>query len=130
MGKGGKWTPDKGIYSVAYEVKLPKDMYPNVSSPRHFQEANRQLYEAFQKDSRFAQQMEDLYPGIIKGVQPGKRGAFSRNAPTKDVTWHHNPYEEGLLQLVPRSQHGAAGPIQSILHPGGKGGMEIWGGGR
>lgn len=120
----------EGIYSVGYEVNLAKDMYPDVSSPRHFQEANRQLYEAFQKDSTFAQQMEELYPGINKGVEPGARGASSRNAPTKDVTWHHNAEREGVLQLVPRSQHKASGLIQNILHPEGRGGMENWGGGR
>ena len=129
-GNSSKWSSDKGIYSVAYEVNLPKDMYPNVSSPRHFQNANEQLYNAFQKDSKFAQQMEELYPGINKGVQPGSRGKFSRNAPTKEVTWHHHADREGVLQLVPRNQHQAKGPIQQILHPGGRGGMENWGGGR
>uniref|UniRef100_UPI0011A1E89A HNH endonuclease n=1 Tax=Cytobacillus oceanisediminis TaxID=665099 RepID=UPI0011A1E89A len=129
-GNSSKWSSDKGIYSVAYEVNLPKDMYPNVSSPRHFQNANEQLYNAFQKDSKFAQQMEGLYPGINKGVQAGSRGKFSRNAPTKEVTWHHHADREGVLQLVPRNQHQAKGPIQQILHPGGRGGMENWGGGR
>ena len=109
---------------------MPKDMYPDVSSPRHFQEANKQLYEVLQKDSRFAQQMEELYPGINKGVEPGARGAFSRKPPTDDVTWHHHPDREGVMQLIPFEQHTAKGPIQSILHPGRKGGMENWGGGR
>ncbi|WCF09237.1 hypothetical protein NDS46_04860 [Paenibacillus thiaminolyticus] len=62
-----QWSSDKGIYSVAYEVKLPKHMYPGVSDARHFQEANRQLHEAFQVDPRFAQKMEALYPGITDG---------------------------------------------------------------
>ncbi|QFT87262.1 hypothetical protein FIU87_01170 [Bacillus sp. THAF10] len=130
LAKGSKWSSDKAVYSVAYEVNLPKDMYPNLSSPRHFQNANEQLYNAFQKDSKFAQPMEGLYPGINKGVQPGSRGKFSRNAPTKEVTWHHYADREGVLQLVPRNQHQAKGPIQQILHPGGRGGMENWGGGR
>ncbi|MER2010461.1 MAG: HNH endonuclease, partial [Psychrobacillus sp.] len=125
-----KWSSDKGIYSIAYEVNLPENMYPNVSSPRHFQKANEQLYNVFQKDSNFAQEMERLYPGINKGVQPGNRGKFSRNAPTKEVTWHHHAEYEGVLQLVPRNQHQAKGPIQQILHPEGRGGMENWGGGR
>jgi hypothetical protein len=130
VGETSIWSSEKGIYSVGYEVKLPKDMYPGVSSPRHFQEANKQLYEAFQKDSKFAQQIEELYPGIIDGVQPGKRGAFSRKPPTNDVTWHHHPEREGVMQLIPFEQHTAEGKIQSILHPNRKGGMENWGGGR
>ncbi|RJG25499.1 hypothetical protein DQX05_05200 [Paenibacillus thiaminolyticus] len=125
-----QWSSDKGIYSVAYEVKLPKHMYPGVSDARHFQEANRQLHEAFQVDPRFAQKMEALYPGITDGVKPGKRGAFPRKAPTQDVTWHHEPSREGILQLVPYDQHTAKGKIQGIFHPDGKGGMENWGGGR
>ncbi|MDP4147489.1 MAG: hypothetical protein Q8936_23975, partial [Bacillota bacterium] len=125
-----KWSSEKGIYSVAYEVNLPKDMYPGVSDAKHFQEANRQLYNAFQSDASFAQSMEELYPGIIDGVKPGKRGAFPRQAPTKDVSWNHEANREGVLQLIPREQHQAKGLIQSIFHPNGRGGMQNWGGGR
>lgn len=74
--------------------------------------------------------MENLYPGIIKGVQPGKRGAYSRKSPTKDVTWHHDSEREGILQLMPIKQHTAKGKIQPVLHPNGRGGMKNWGGGR
>ena len=69
--------------------------------------------------------MESIYPGIVEGVKPGKRGAFSRKAPTKDVTWHHEATRSGILQLIPIEQHRAKGKIQSILHPQGSGGMEI-----
>lgn len=47
------------------KLKLPKHMYPDVSDARHFQDAKRQLHEVFQADSKFAQNMERLYPGII-----------------------------------------------------------------
>lgn len=53
--------------------------------------------------------MEKINAGT--GVEPGAKGAFSRNAPTKDVTWHHHPEREGVLRLIPRSQHKASGPI-------------------
>ena len=46
------------------------------------------------------------------------------------VTWHHEPNRVGILQLVPTEQHTASGPIQSVLHPNGRGGMQNWGGGR
>ena len=124
------WNGDKQIYSVAYEVELPSDMYPGVSDARHFQEANRQLHEAFERNPQFAQAMETLYPGIIEGVKLGKRGAYPRTHPTKEVTWHHEANRAGILQLMPINQHRAKGKIQSILHPNGKGGMENWGGGR
>lgn len=129
-GNNIQWSGDKGIYSVAYEVELPSNMYPGSSDERHFQEANKQLYNAFQADPEFAQLMESIYPGIVEGVKPGKRGAFSRKAPTKDVTWHHEATRSDILQLIPIEQHRAKGKIQSILHPQGRGGMENWGGGR
>ena len=128
--ENNQWSGNRGIYSVAYEVELPSDMYPGVSDARHFQEANRQLHNVFKADPEFAQQMETLYPGIIEGVKPGNRGAYPRRAPTKDVTWHHEATRKGILQLIPIEQHTAKGNIQSILHPQGKGGMENWGGGR
>jgi hypothetical protein len=139
VGKGGtagvseaaEWSSERGIYEVGYRAQLEKGIdYPGVSDARHFQEANRQLHEAFQADPTFAQRMEEVYPGIVDGVKPGSRGAFPRKAPTPDVTWHHNPYEEGALDLVPYDQHTSEGPIQDILHPDNKGGMEKWGGGR
>ncbi|UNL87565.1 HNH endonuclease [Priestia koreensis] len=130
MDVGRKWSSDKGIYSAAYEANLPKDMYPNVSSPRHFQNTNEQLYNTFESVSRFKQQMEELYPRINKGVQPGKRGKFSRNSPTNEGTWNHHSNREGVTQLVPWSQHQAKGPIQQMLHPCVRGGMENWAGGR
>nr|WP_264173502.1 HNH endonuclease [Clostridium estertheticum] len=130
VSKASEWSSEKGIYSVSYEANLPENMYLGVSYGRYFQEANNQLYDTFQSDSRFAQQIEELYPGIKKAVEPGKRGAFSRKPPTQDVTWHHTFDREGVLQLIPFKQHTAKGMIQSILHPGRKGGMENWGGGR
>ena len=131
VSSAAKWSSEKGIYEVGYEVRLQKGVdYPNVVDTKHFQQANKQLYDAFQADPKFAKAMEEVYPGINQGVMPGKRGAFPNGAPTRDVTWHHNPYEEGLLQLVRRDQHRAGGFTQSIFHPEGKGGMEVWGGGR
>lgn len=129
-GGSNTWTSDQGIYTVAYEIELPSNMYPDVSDAKHFQEANKQLNEAFVKDPAFAQEMETLYPGIIDGVKPGPRDAYPRTAPTQDVTWHHEANRVGILQLVPTEQHTASGPIQSVLHPNGRGGMQNWGGGR
>jgi hypothetical protein len=74
MGKTAEWSSEKGIYEVGFETRLEKGVdYPNVSDARHFQTANKQLYEAFQADSEFAQEMERIYLGIIDGVQPGAR---------------------------------------------------------
>ena len=118
-------------YSVAYEEQLKQGVdFPGVSDRRHFQESNRQLHQSMQSDPAFAQRMESMYPGITQGVSPGPRGAYPGGPPHQDLTWHHDANRPGAMQLVPRAQHRAPGPVQGSLHPDGKGGMENWGGGR
>jgi Pretoxin HINT domain/A nuclease of the HNH/ENDO VII superfamily with conserved WHH len=122
---------DSPNYEVGYEAKLERGTnYPGRSDRHHFQEANKQLHEAMKSDPKFAHELEKLYPGVTQGIQPGPRGAYPRSAPTSETTWHHEASREGTMQLVPRSQHEASGPVQQSLHPGGRGGMENWGGGR
>ena len=122
--------PSSPNYSVEYEAQLPEGAFPGRSAEYHFSEANRQLHGAFESDPAFAASMEAQYPGIVDGVSPGPRGGFPRESPTDALTWHHEPTTPGTMQLVPYEQHVAPGPIQGSLHPGGKGGMAIWGGGR
>ncbi|WP_249979059.1 HNH endonuclease, partial [Vreelandella olivaria] len=117
---------DSPYYSSAYEIQLPRMAYPGVSRQRHNQLSNQALHEAFDTDPSFAARMESLYPGIVNGVRPGARGAYSRSAPTPEVTWHHGNIP-GQMQLVPRDQHAAPGPVQDSLHPGGSGGYSNWG---
>lgn len=122
--------PSSPNYSVAYEAQLPEGAFPGRSAEYHFSEANRQLHGAFESDPAFAASMEAQYPGIVDGVSPGPRGGFPRESPSDALTWHHEATTPGTMQLVPYEQHVAPGPIQGSLHPGGKGGMAIWGGGR
>lgn len=128
-GKGGRTSArpsNSPHYSTSYEVELPEGTYPGMSRPRHNQLSNESLHEAFRDNPGFAAEMEKLYPGIVEGVQPGPRGAFSRSAPTPDVTWHHGE-TPGKMQLVPTDHHRAPGPVQDTLHPDGFGGFSIWG---
>jgi hypothetical protein len=119
---------DSPYYSVVAESQLkPEDYQKNDG--RHNQEANRQLYDRMQADPGLANSLEKHYPGITKGVSPGPRGAFSRTSPTPHLTWHHDPQRPGVLQLMSKEQHQAAGAIQQSLHPNQKGGRENWGGG-
>ena len=83
------------------------------------------------EDTSFASIMESRYPGIMNAVKPGVKGSFPSKPPTElGLTWHHNVYESGVLELIPREHHIAPGLVQANLHPGGKGGMKLWGGGR
>ena len=118
-------------YSVAYSGQLVEGRdFPGRSPATHFQESNRQLHEALSADPEYAASLEAQYPGIIAGVQPGARGAYPRRAPTSELTWHHNAWDDGRMELVPTAHHEAAGPVQRTLHPNRRGGMEVWGGGR
>lgn len=112
-------------YSVAYETHLPKTSYPGRSRPHHFQEANRNLLRELDTDADVARGMEEMIPGI-RGMLINSRGTIARRPPSK-WTWHHAANEEGLMQLVPKIQHTAAGKLQSLFHPGGRGGFGIWG---
>ncbi len=136
-GKGNKGELDGSgrplaspRYSVAFETKIDSKFYPGRSDKVHFQEANRNLHEAMKADPIFAKKLEDMYPGITQGVQPGPRGAYPRRSPLPELTWHHEASQPGVMQLVPIKQHQAPGVVQDFLHPGGKGGMSNWGGGR
>ena len=133
--KSAAVIPDRPSSSSFYTTLFKAELKPGAHYPGrdivHFQEANKQLYSAMQLDTGFACQMETLYPGIAKAVAPGARGAFPINPPTKlGLTWHHNAYESGILELIPQTHHTAKGVVQANLHPGGKGGQQIWGGGR
>lgn len=112
-------------YSVAYETKIPSDLYPGRSRGAHFQAANRDLVAALDSDADFAKAMDDLIPGI-RNTLVGPRGGISRLSPSPLWTWHHAA-PDGLMQLVPRIQHEAPGNLQNLFHPGGVGGFSIWG---
>ncbi|HYO67258.1 MAG TPA: RHS repeat-associated core domain-containing protein, partial [Archangium sp.] len=123
--------PGSNQYSVWFESQLQKGVdFPGRSDGHHFAEANRQLHQAFQADSGFADAMEKQYPGIKDAVTPGPRGGILRDSPHSSLSWHHEPTRDGAIQLVPMEHHQAKGPVQASLHPNQKGGMENWGGGR
>lgn len=52
----------------------------------------------------------------MKHVKPGPRGAFKDTSPQKH-SWHHNAQNPEKIQLVPKGQHRAPGPVQGSLHP-------------
>lgn len=112
-------------YSVAYEMKLAENLYPGKSGYIHFKAANTALAKAIESDSKFAVGISNLgitiprsSKGTIKGISPA------------NWVWHHN-VDEGIMQLVPKSQHPSipGGIFWKTMHPDGKGGMSIWGGG-
>lgn len=118
-----KVVGSENAYSVAFRARLPSTDYPGQSRSFHFQQANRQLIEAMDADPQIARQIESLIPNIRS--QLIKPRSYSRQSPA-GWTWHHHS-DTGVLELIPRVQHEAAGPLQHLLHPGGQGGMNTWG---
>ena len=115
-------------YSVLQRVELRPGTL-SASDGNHFRQGNRQVHEMMQADPKIAARIEAQFPGVTSHVTPGPRGGFADTSPP-GLTWHHHPDKPGVLELVPRPQHQAGGPVQGSLHPGGTGGRENWGGGR
>ena len=108
-------------YSTAYEMKLSKESYPGVSRARHFQEANESLLKAMESDKGLAKSMNELGVNLERtptGLAPRR--------PPENWTWHHE-VDEGVMRLVPRSQHTPGSQYWQVLHPNGHGGYAVWG---
>ena len=112
---------DGTIYSTAFETTLKSTSYPGLSRAAHFQEANGALLQAMEGSTEIAGRMQGL--GI--NLERTATGLVPRQSPA-GWTWHHAP-ESGVMQLVPRAQHAPGSIFQPTLHPGGQGGMAIWG---
>jgi RHS repeat-associated protein len=114
-------------YSVLFETSV-RSGTESESDANHFRQGNRALYDQLMCEPALAARVEAEYPGITNWVTPGQRGGVN-DRPFPGLTWHHVPNRLGVIQLVPRSQHQASGPVQQSLHPGGYGGRANWGGG-
>jgi hypothetical protein len=108
-------------YSVAYEMKLATTSYPNVYRGAHFLEANKALSSAIESDLDFASSMSELGVSIPRS----STGSILARSPLNWV-WHHD-LENGVMQLVPKSQHTIGSQFWNTLHPDGFGGFSIWG---
>lgn len=119
-------------YTVAFETDLISGQhFPGKSDYVHFQASNESLYNAMTRDVALRGSLDNMYPGLWNFVQPGKYGAFSGKSPASlGLTWHHNAYAPGRMELMPINHHQSQGAVQLSLHPNKKGGMQIWGGGR
>jgi hypothetical protein len=114
--------PDGRYYSTAYETELePKS--EGTGRPGHNREANENLLQQTEKYPDFAQTMED--GGVHLQRTPT---GLAPDRPPPGWTWHHVTDREGILHLMPRSQHEAK-EFQKLLHPlpRGGGGHSLWG---
>lgn len=113
-------TPNGSFYSVAFEAELPTSLY-SKGYYSHFKSANTSLSNAIATDATFANSMSELGVSIPRSAT----GNILGKSPSNWV-WHHN-VNAGVMQLVPKVQHSAGSMFWNTLHPGGVGGMAIWG---
>lgn len=124
FGRGvgaAKAAPSGAQYSVAFEMKLANNLYPGKGYFTHFKAANTSLSSAMISDATFANSMSRL--GI--SIPRSSTGAILGKSPAGWV-WHHD-VGAGVMQLVPKVQHTTGSIFWNTLHPGGAGGMSIWG---
>ena len=114
-------------YSVAFETKLNKTDF-GKSRDVHFNRANAALDKALKSDAEFARTMETLIPGVHSSVS-----SVGGRATPKGWTWEHASTstasgQQGVMRLVPTSQHTPGSPFWRVLHPdqGARGGYSEW----
>jgi filamentous hemagglutinin len=94
----------------------------------HFNRSNAALDNALKADADFANLMNDLIPNVQSSVS----SVGGRTTPT-GWTWEHASSttasgQQGVMRLVPSSQHTPASPFWRVLHPdyGAAGGYSEW----
>jgi len=113
--------PDGKYYSVAFEMKLPLNLYPGKYRAAHFKAANIALDDMINSDPIFASGISKL--GIQ--IPRSHTGNILGRSPSNWV-WHHD-INKGIMQLVPKNQHTLKSAFWKTLHPNGQGGFSIWG---
>jgi RHS repeat-associated protein len=106
-------------YSMWQQLTIPCHLL-NGSREDHFKFANEQLHAQLQKDPSLA---KGLGPDVVAHVKPGPRGGYAETSPP-GLTWHHSAQDPTKIELIPRDQHRAPGPVQGTLHPNQQGGFK------
>jgi RHS repeat-associated protein len=116
---------DPTVYSNAFEMQLTEaDL--GRSRSIHFNRANAALDEALSRDPDLTQALTSLIPGL-----PGQVSRNGGRQTPAGWVWHHVPSSQadgrqGVLRLVPASQHTPGSAFWDVLHPGGAGGYSEW----
>ena len=90
-----------------------------MNASRHFTAANKALLSTLDDAT-----MKNL--NIV--MKTRSNGSIIMNQAPRNWVWHHD-VGKGVMQLVPKTQHTPGSIFWNTLHPGGRGGMSIWGGG-
>ncbi|WP_032716464.1 RHS repeat-associated core domain-containing protein, partial [Pseudomonas syringae] len=86
-----------------------------------FNRANQSFINNMNTDPAFRQDMMGRYPELDSWI---KKPDMAKSP--AGLTWHHHE-DVGILKLVDRADHSSR---HGVYHPTGKGGRDIWGGGK
>jgi hypothetical protein len=86
-----------------------------------FRQANKDLLAKMDMDSAFRKDMLSRYPELDDWMKNGDMSASPAG-----LTWHHHE-QPGKLKLVDRLDHANN---HGLYHPTGRGGRDMWGGGK
>jgi large repetitive protein len=105
------------FYSVAYQMQLDEVDF-NKGPGTHTRRLNESLFKAMERDQRFADQMEELMPGVKENMKMNNMGKVqdghrSHHAHSSTVDGKY-----GVMQYAPTTQHKKGSPYWDLMHPG------------
>ncbi|WP_446697440.1 RHS repeat-associated core domain-containing protein [Thorsellia kenyensis] len=117
---GWATRPNNGKYNSFFNSMVdPKNYFS--SDVVQFNRANKEFINEMNKNASFRRDMLGRYPELSDWMKNPNMGTSPAG-----LTWHHHE-TKGLLTLVDRIDHAKN---HALYHPTGKGGRDIWGGGK
>ncbi|MCU6276061.1 HNH endonuclease, partial [Morganella morganii] len=112
--------PNNGEYHIFFEHSVnPSNRYS--SDAVQFRKANDALLTRLDTDAVFRKDILNRHPELLDWIKNG-----SKSSSPSGFTWHHHE-DLNRLVLVDRLDHKSN---HALYHPTGKGGRDIWGGGK
>ena len=110
----------ENVYHSFDSFEVPSQLR-YASDGVQFNRANQSFINNMNTDPAFRRDMMGRYPELDTWLKkPNMAGSPA------GLTWHHHE-DVGMLKLVDRADHASK---HGIYHPTGKGGRDIWGGGK
>jgi RHS repeat-associated protein len=112
--------PNNGNYHIKHDYTLPAQ-HRYSSDAVQFNRANQDFINRMNNDPAYRQQMLRRNPELSEWMKTGNKAGSPPGH-----TWHHHEQTNRLV-LVSRKDHQSN---HKLYHPTGKGGRDIWGGGK
>jgi RHS repeat-associated protein len=117
---GLETRPNNGKYNISHDHTVPAaNRYS--SDAVQFRGANKEFISKMNSDPAFRKDMLRRNPSLAEWMKTGNHSGSPAGH-----TWHHHEQTNRLV-LVSRSDHASN---HGLYHPTGKGGRDMWGGGK